>query len=625
MSKGRRDIAKIGSKSDLNVVGAMRFALSLLGPRDRLKFALVVSMQMCLSVFDLIGVLLLGLVGFLAALSIQSSVVPIWFERLQLNLHLQEWSLINLTMMIALVGATFLICKSLLSLSLTRRTYRFLGTQQAQVSIRLTKCLVNSQLSWMESRPSQETAYSLTKAVSITIVSLLGASSIALSEAALLILLGAALLIINPAVTFAAILFFGLVGLTLQVGLRRWLDRVGVEIGETTVLGQQRLQEFLAAYREVTVLDRKDEYLQNLTKLWMRSGAAQGDEMFIMQVPKIAYESTLVLGAIALTGWQFATGTPAQAIAVLALFMASATRILPSMLRLSSMVFYIRSGSAQASLLRPIAHDLLNTETKISEDKKGTRMPGQDTKVFVPKISLKDVYARHGNSQSYSLKNISLEITEGTHVALVGPTGAGKSTLADVILGILRPESGSVLVSKRSPETAIRTWPGLIAYVPQEVSLMSGTIRENVALGINPSDVDDLRVSQVLKQVDLEEFLRTERHGLETVIGERGTKLSGGQRQRLGLARALYSSPRLLVLDEATSALDAQTEHLISTVLGSLSNSVTTITIAHRLATVKSADLVLYLEKGEILARGTFEEVRSRNAAFAEQANLLGV
>lgn len=611
--------------AELNVFKAIKFSLSLLEPRDRIKYRFVVAIQMFLSFFDLAGVLLLGLVGFLAALSIQSSTAPEWVETLQDLLHLSDWSLINFTSLVAVVAAAFLISKSLFSLALTRQTYKFLGRQQTQVSIRLTKALLHSPLSWVESRPSQETAYSLTKAVSITVVSLLGAFAIALSETALLILLGIALLIINPAVTFAAILFFGLIGATLQIGLRRWLDSVGVELGITTVLGQQRLQEFLEAYREVTVLNRKEDYLQNLTKLWMRSGVAQGDEMFIMQVPKIAYESTLVLGAIALTGWQFATGSPAEAIAVLALFLASATRVLPSMLRLSSMIFYIRSGSGQAAILRPIANDLLNTETQFHPAAGSTPYSDSTNGIFKPQISLDEVYARHGNAESFSLKNITLEIPEGARVALVGPTGAGKSTLADVILGMLVPEKGSVLISRKSPEIAIRQWPGLMAYVPQNVSLMSGTIRENVALGVNPIEIDDLRITEVLKQVDLEEFLRTERMGLDTAIGERGAKLSGGQRQRLGLARALYSRPRLLVLDEATSALDAHTEHLISNVLNSLAASVTTITIAHRLATVKSADLVIYLDKGEILARGTFEEVKALNTAFAEQANLLGL
>jgi ABC-type multidrug transport system fused ATPase/permease subunit len=164
-----------------------------------------------------------------------------------------------------------------------------------------------------------------------------------------------------------------------------------------------------------------------------------------------------------------------------------------------------------------------------------------------------------------------------------------------------------------------------MAYVPQNVALMSGSIRENVALGIANSDVDDERIWEVLSQVDLASFLTGERQGLETMVGERGVKLSGGQRQRIGLARALYSRPRLLVLDEATSALDSQTERLITTVLASFDHSVTTITIAHRLATVQLADLVVYLEHGQILAQGTFSEVRAGNAAFAQQADLLGL
>ena len=207
----------------------------------------------------------------------------------------------------------------------------------------------------------------------------------------------------------------------------------------------------------------------------------------------------------------------------------------------------------------------------------------------------------------------------------MGSTGAGKSSLADVILGVMAPQSGTVLISGESPREAISRWPGAISYVPQTVSLVHGSIRENVALGLPPDVIDDELAWEALERAHLAEFLRENREGLDTKIGERGFRLSGGQRQRLGLARALYTRPKLLVLDEATSALDAETEQSIIQTLSELEGEVTTVTVAHRLATVRQADVLLYMQDGVIVATGTFAEVRAQVPDFDRQAALLGL
>lgn len=219
----------------------------------------------------------------------------------------------------------------------------------------------------------------------------------------------------------------------------------------------------------------------------------------------------------------------------------------------------------------------------------------------------------------------SLTVPPGSSLALVGSTGAGKSTLADAIIGVLEPDVGSVTISGLPPRDAIARWPGAISYVPQAVALVVGSVRENVALGLPVDAIDDDMVWEALTRAHLADFLRDQRDGLDTYIGERGVRLSGGQRQRLGIARALYTRPRLLVLDEATSSLDAETEQAIIQTLDELEGEVTTITVAHRLATVMRADQLLYLEQGRIVARGRFEEVRSAVPDFDRQASLLGL
>ena len=213
----------------------------------------------------------------------------------------------------------------------------------------------------------------------------------------------------------------------------------------------------------------------------------------------------------------------------------------------------------------------------------------------------------------------------GQSVALVGRSGSGKSTLADLILGVLEPDAGTVSVGGLPPGNAVSRWPGGIGYVPQDVMLVNDSVRNNVALGLHRDLIDDDRVWEALSRAHLADFFSEQPDSLDIQIGERGLRLSGGQRQRLGIARALFTRPRLIVLDEATSALDAETEKAITTTLAELENDVTTIVVAHRLSTVRHADLVVYLRDGAIDAAGTFDEVCALVPALQRQAELMGL
>jgi ABC-type multidrug transport system fused ATPase/permease subunit len=222
------------------------------------------------------------------------------------------------------------------------------------------------------------------------------------------------------------------------------------------------------------------------------------------------------------------------------------------------------------------------------------------------------------------LNNLNLEIHAGEFIGIVGPSGSGKTTLVDVLLGIIHPNFGKVEISGATPSQVVETWPGAIAYVPQETSIINGSIKENICLGYSDSEVPDDDVMELLRAVELEEFLETP-EGIHGSVGERGSKLSGGQKQRIGLARALFTRPKLLVLDEATSALDATTERKLTDYLNSLKGSLTMVVIAHRLSTVKDADRVIYLSQGKIRGIGTFEELRSRIPELESQAKAMGL
>ncbi len=232
---------------------------------------------------------------------------------------------------------------------------------------------------------------------------------------------------------------------------------------------------------------------------------------------------------------------------------------------------------------------------------------------------------RYANAPLDVLSEINLQLDAGKTLAIVGASGAGKSTLVDLILGVLNPSSGEVLVSGMSPLAAIREYAGDIAYVPQDVSITTGSIKENITIGYDESEFSDDQILEAISLAQLNEFVSNSKYGINTQVGDRGSSLSGGQRQRLGIARALVSKPKLLILDEATSSLDAESEARISEAILNLKGRVTVVVVAHRLSTVRHADQIIYLKAGKVIGSGSFEELRDSIPEFENQAKLMGM
>jgi ABC-type bacteriocin/lantibiotic exporter with double-glycine peptidase domain len=254
-----------------------------------------------------------------------------------------------------------------------------------------------------------------------------------------------------------------------------------------------------------------------------------------------------------------------------------------------------------------------------------TQLPIFSHEDFQGDLKSKDVTFQYSGNSSFKLSKIDLEISKGEFIALVGTSGSGKSTLADIFMGVLPNFDGKILISGITPSDNVRRYAGAIAYVPQTVEVFPGSIISNIALGYSLDTVNMEQIKRAVVLAKLDEYIETLSDGLETVLGDRGVKLSGGQRQRLGIARALYTNPKLIVFDEATSSLDGITEQDITDSLMALKGDVTIIMIAHRLSSIRKADKVVYIESGRILATGTFEEVRSSVPNFELQALAMGL
>lgn len=583
---------------------------------------------MATSVLDLAGVILMGLVAAISVTVIQSQPPPPVVSDVAAFLGLEGATSQQLVLVFGLAAAAVLLTKSILSSYLLRRVLRFLANRQALISARLTSELMQRPLTDIQQRPSQQTAYALMAGTGAATVGLLGALVVFATEATLLVVLAVALMFVDPLVTVGAVIFFGLVAYTIQKPLGIWANRLGSLGARTDIASLNAIQEALAAYREITVSNRRELYSQRVQGLRWTAATVAADGAFIGQVPKYVFEAALVIGGFLLAGLLFWTRDAVAAVAILAVFLAAASRIMPSLLRLQGSTLAMRgfSGTAQPTfeLAEWLGHPTNDPSGPLATEILRKQV-AQDHSDFSATVTLAEVSFTYPNSLAPAIENVSLSVPAGGSAALVGRSGAGKSTLADLILGLLEPDSGNVTIGGMLPSRAVERWPGGVAYVPQDIVLANDTVRANVALGLPQGAVDDDLVWLALRRVHLDDFLRTQREGLDTEIGESGLKLSGGQRQRLGLARALFTRPKLLVLDEATSALDAETEVEISATIASLANEVTLIVIAHRLSTVRTVDQVVYLANGIIEARGTFDDVKSQVPEFARQAHLLGL
>jgi ABC-type multidrug transport system fused ATPase/permease subunit len=349
--------------------------------------------------------------------------------------------------------------------------------------------------------------------------------------------------------------------------------------------------------------------------------ATEAEITFMPNIMKYAMEMALVIGAVLISAGQFMMSDASRAVATLTVFLAAGMRMAPALLRIQQSGIQIRNslGSSHRTI------GLLATLSEIEPKNQILTQFNDSHFDFTPRVQISSIDYVYPNATKKAISNISLEIAPGIVAAIVGSSGAGKSTLVDILLGNLEPVNGTVTICGLSPKEVISKWPGAIAYVPQDTIIFEGTVRENISVGYPISDATDERIDDALETAQLLDFVNSLPEGSNTFVGDRGSQLSGGQRQRLGIARALFTKPKLIVLDEATSALDGKTEHEFTQALDAIKAKTTVILIAHRLSSIKHSDKLIYLEDGELLAEGSFESVREAIPNFNVQANLMGL
>lgn len=589
----------------------VRELLPLLPPGSRKFLVTFAALSGALAILDIVALGLVALVlGPLVAGT--SATLPLFGE------ISRPEQFRNVLMVVGLL----IVSKSFLAIGLqwiaTRRFARF--------ELAISRQLLDGffRLPWTEriQRNSTEIVRSTDVGVATTVAGVLIPFAQLFGELCTFVAVLAVLLVAQPVMAVVAIAYFGIVGGILL----RWIVRKSVQAGRVNRSYSTRsvrlLTEMIQSLKEVTLRGKTEEVMEIVLGVRQRSARARANMSFLAVVPRYVLEAALI-GGFALAGvvGYLTAGGMTGAVSAAALFGVAGFRVVPSLTRFQAIM-------SQTAASIPFAQTAIADIRTGQQYVQAQALQEPELRPVPPDartIELVDVGFRYPAAQLEAVRGVTLSIPLGGSIAIVGASGSGKTTLVDLLLGLLEPTSGTIEIGGAPLSTVLRDWRSRVGYVPQEVSLFDATIAQNVALTWDPEQVDDDQVRRCLARAQVLDIVEGRDKGVHARVGERGIGLSGGQRQRVGIARALYTDPRVLFLDEATSALDTGTEAAVTDAIAHLRGQITVIVVAHRLATIRTSDVVCFMRDGEVVAHGTFDEVVARVPDFAHQAALAGL
>jgi ABC-type multidrug transport system fused ATPase/permease subunit len=605
----------------IELIKLFRKCLNLLNSRDQGFVVLYAFLQYILILLDLAGILLIGAIAAIATSSIQGTELPKIIESLLEFFLIQDSSSQIISLILGISAAFLLSIKSLLSYYIGLRSFSFLARRETQISSSLAKRVFNQDITDLNRFSTPQYQHAMTNGSASVMGGVIGQSLSLLSELFLQIIMLSTLFFFSPLLTVISLTLF----LSLFIILNKYqgekAKKWGSGLARADVESTSLISHAIGSYREIVVGGRRSFFIDRIKLSREEAAHYLVNKTMLTQFSKYAFEMSVILSGLAISAFAFLTKPAIQAASLIIVFIAASTRIAPSVLKLQQGVIQLRGAAGATELFFEIYDSLIESH-EYEESPRGQQKSDFD---LSQGITLKSITYKYPGSDREALFRISTQIEKNSSFAIVGPSGSGKSTLVDVILGLISPQEGSLNIFGLQPKSATLINPGKVAYVPQNVYLTPDSIIENICLGINTDLVDQKKVWGVLEAVGLDGWITSLREGVYTAVGERGSRLSGGQKQRLGIARALYQDPLLLVLDEATSSLDADSENEISLTIESLKTRVTVIIIAHRLSTVMGCDRVAYLRNGQIVSEGTFNELRRAVPDFDRQANLMGI
>ena len=598
---------------------SIKSSLSFLNGIEKLVWFSLVVVRSTLAFLDILAIAAIGYLATSLGAIASGGVAP--------KIALAGITLPSVTNQSIPILATIIIglfvSKSLLNIALSGWAVFFVAKIESKAARRISEIRFNGNLADARKYSLEEMMFAVTRGTSSAFTTLLNSVNSIFSESVLFVsLIVAGVLFVDPSSTLIGLLYFGIVAITIHYVIGPVSLRAQVENYHSSIKLTTSISSVLAVFRELTVSGKKEKYVRDIHSAKIQATKSAAKTAFVATLPRHIIEAALIIGVALFFLAQVSSGDLASSAGKIGVFLAGAFRLTTALLPLQASFLAIKAALPSAEIALDILKglpELVERETKdLSTSEQNTHSEKPIGAVF------EDVTFSYPDSSSPALVNLNFTIEPGSQTALMGPSGAGKSTIADMLCLLLTPTSGRVLQITNSSSFELSIG-GRVSYVPQKPGMISGTILENVALGFEPEGVDREEVLSALEAAHLGSFIKELPQGIDTSLGKLKDSLSGGQMQRLGLARAIYSRPSLLVMDEATSALDAESESEIQKTLDEMRGSVTVVVIAHRLNTIQHADKVIFLQEGRVQDTGTFKELIARNPSVEKAVDLMKI
>ncbi len=573
----------------------------------------------CLTTFlDLLGVLALGYLATSVALFISKG-----------SDATRSFSLLGITIPAAniqnlpwILLATFLlfVLKATFSIVLTRRMAINFALTEARAARQIAEGALGGGLSRARKLSQEELLFVVTSGASSAFSGLFNNLATIVSEGFLFIGLVLTFIVIDPLSTVVVLSYFAIVAFLIHYFTGTKIARQSTILVRNALDANKALIDLSSGFRELAVLNKREKYFRRLEAARRASAQAIGTQLYLAGMPRYIVETAVLFGVLAFAGVKLLAGDLSSSVTTLAIFLTGSMRIVAAMLPWQAALVSIKGNVPQAAL----AIEYLYPDDLVRQSSRNfSREDHSVTQAAT--VDFTGVHFSFDATERETLRDLSFSIKPGSMVSFIGASGAGKSTIADLIVGLLAPSRGSIEICGKSPTEIIAAAPGYIAYVPQSPGALSGTIRENITLVDSEVPVNETNLEYALNHSFLSDVIQKLPNGINTDLGSHRDSLSGGQIQRIGLARALYARPKLLVLDEATSSLDAQSENEVAFALKALRGEVTVIVIAHRLNTVQDSDMVFLVDQGKIVDSGDFFTLAKRNHDLAQSIKLMSV
>lgn len=594
----------------------------LLGQSEKRRLFLFMVGRVFLNFLDVFG---LAAVGLLAFVLVSGQPEHEFFVALQLREN-------HLIIVLVVVVATAFVVKAAVGGTLVRGLLRFLARIESDFSNKIGADIFSGKLHSFRAKSRQEIEFAILRSTNVAISGILGQAANVLADLSLALFIFAFLIFADWRVAIAMLVYIILFLLSFQAFARKSIEKAGSDLGKGSISVHEAISNLSVAYREISVAGVLAVFLSSLADSRVKVANAGAYMGFVSVIPRLLMEVAVVVGGLGFLVFQLAFNEGKVDGVIVGIFLLGGVRLLSALLPLHNAVMSFRYDAYSARLGQEMLREILEggeewEPSTARIQRTPLEYPAVNARGLGINVEVSDVSFRQDDAPegAQTLSGVTLSIAAGTTAALIGPSGSGKSTLADIILGLLVPENGRVRLDGFSPQEMVRNAPGKLAYVPQKPGMIRGTIAENIALGVHQSEIDSSLLLQVSSQAGLSELIDRLPEGFHTDLGNHSDSLSGGQIQRLGLARALYTRPSLLVLDEATSALDAETEATISDNLEKLKGKMTLVIIAHRLSTIQEADCVYVLEGGSLVTSGSFSEVRASSDIVNRYISLMSI